>query len=93
MNNSTVDQKQLIVEGACLLERFAKAERAKGKTQLATAAERSAQAIRRCHGLQPIQHDPTGWTPPISLGCAIGGIPFSDALRAAARAERLPANV
>ena len=70
-----------------MLERFAERERAKGKVQLATAAERSAAAIRRAHGLHQIAEAAPGWSAPLSLGCVIGAKPFAEAINDAAHLQ------
>lgn len=83
--------KQLIAEGACLLERFAKKERAKGKIRIAAAAERSAQAIRRAHALHQVAVlSAEEATAPLSLGSTIGAIPLAEAIQ---RAHGTPASV
>lgn len=83
--------KQLIAEGACLLERFAKKERANGRSQIAAAAERSAQAIRKAHALPPVAAVSAAQaTAPLSLGIPIGAIPLTEAIQIA---HRTPATV
>lgn len=91
MNNSPTSadiasrcDQQLIAEGACLLERFAKKERAHGQSQLASAAERSAQAIRRAHNLHLAAINSAARSDcSLSLGSAIGGISLSEAIQSA----------
>jgi hypothetical protein len=67
-----------------LLERFAKKERAHGQSQLAAAAERSAQAIRRAYNLhQAGINSPARSDCSDSLGSAIGRISLSEAIQCA----------